>query len=101
MARRNNRIAIGAGPGWTDVFRANDAGGTDGAGARELLLSCAADSANPIEYRVEAPADPANEQARLAPGEVARITGHNQFVRRVAMRGVGGAATGGVEETRF
>lgn len=101
MARRDNRIAIPAGPAWTAVFRSADAGGADGPGARELLLTCAADSAFPIEYRLEAPGDPANEQARLAPGEAARITGHNQFIRHVAMRGVGGAATGGVEEARF
>lgn len=101
MARRNNRIAIPIGPAWTDVFRSQDAGGTDGPGARQLLLTCAADSAFPLEYRVEAPQDPANQQARLEPGEAARITGHNQFIRHVVMRGVGGAATGGVEETTF
>ena len=101
MARRNNRQAIAAGPAWTDVFRSADAGGTDGYGARELLLTCAADSANPIEYRVESPGDPANEQAQLFPGDAARIAGHNQLLHHVVMRGVGGAATGGVEETRF
>ncbi|MEQ9616659.1 MAG: hypothetical protein RLN60_01350 [Phycisphaerales bacterium] len=101
MARRNNRLAISIGPAWTDVFRSIDAGGTDGPGARELLLTCAADSAFPIEYRVEAPEDPANELARLEPGEAARITGHNQRIRHVVMRGVGGAATGGAEETTF
>jgi hypothetical protein len=101
MARRNNGIAIPAGPAWTDVFRADDAGGTDGSGARELLLTCAAGSAVPLEYRLEAPADPAGQQARLEPGEAARISGVNQFIRHVVMRGVGGAATGGVEETRF
>ena len=101
MARRNNRLSIPAGPGWTDVFRAADAGGADGPGARELLLTCAADSANPLEYRVEAPADPPSESARLEPGEAARLAGVNQFIRHVVMRGVGGAATGGVEETRF
>jgi len=101
VARRNNRLAIAAGPGWTAVFRAADAGGTDGPGARELLLTCAPDSANPIEYRVEAPADPAGQQAHLKVGEAARITGVNQHIRHVVMRGVGGAATGGVEETSF
>jgi len=101
VARRNNRLAIAAGPGWTAVFRAADAGGTDGPGARELLLTCAPDSANPIEYRVEAPADPAGQQAHLKAGEAARITGVNQHIRHVVMRGVGGAATGGVEETSF
>ena len=101
MARRNNRQAIGIGPAWTDVFRSDDAGGADGPGARELLLTCTADSAFPIEYRVEAPQDPANEQAQLDPGEAARITGHNQLIRHVVMRGVGGAATGGAEETTF
>ncbi|TVQ64478.1 MAG: hypothetical protein EA379_01285 [Phycisphaerales bacterium] len=102
MARRNNRLSVGAGPTWTDVFRSADAGGADGrSGARELLLSCAADSDNPIEYRVEAPADPADQQARLNPGEAARIRGANQFIRHVVMRGVGGAATGGVEEISF
>ncbi|TVQ33886.1 MAG: hypothetical protein EA376_01240 [Phycisphaeraceae bacterium] len=101
MARRSNRISIAAGPSWTDVFRSQDAGGADGAGARELLLTCAADSANALEYRLEAPADPEDEQAELKPGEAARITGSNQFIRHVVMRGVGGAATGGVEEIRF
>jgi len=101
MARRSNRIAISAGPAWTDVFRTEDEGGGDGPGARELLLTCAQDSAAALEYRVEAPADPADQQARLEPGEAARITGNNQFIRHVVMRGVGGAATGGVEETRF
>jgi len=101
MARRNNRQAIGIGPAWTDVFRSDGAGGNDGAGARDLLLTCAADSAFPLEYRVEAPQDPANEQAQLDPGEAARITGTNQVIRHVQMRGVGGAATGGVEETTF
>lgn len=101
MARRNNRIAIPVGPTWTDVFRSQDAGGSDGPGARELLLSCSPDSAGALEYRIEAPADPANQQARLEPGEAARITGHNQFIRHVVMRGANGAAIGGVEETRF
>lgn len=104
MARRNNRLSIPAGPGWTDVFRAADAAGADGPGARELLLTCAADSANPLEYRVEAPADPPGppeQSARLEPGEAVRLVGVNQFIRHVVMRGVGGAATGGVEETRF
>jgi len=98
MARRDNRIGIGAGPSWTDVFRSQDAGGSDGPGARELLLSCSAESDAPIEYRLEAPADPPNQRARLEPGEAARITGRNQFIRRVVMRGVGGTAIGGVEE---
>lgn len=101
MARRNNRLAIPNGPGWTDVFRSEADGGADGAGARELLLTCAPDSAAPLEYRIEAPQDPAGEQAQLATGEAARITGTNQLIRRVQMRGVGGAATGGVEETTF
>ncbi len=101
MARRNNRIAVPVGPAWTDVFRSGDAGGADGPGARELLLTCAADSAFSLEYRLEAPADPAGELARLAPGEAARIGGANQLIRHVVMRGVGGGATGGVEETRF
>jgi len=101
MARRNNRIAIPAGPSWMDVFRSEDAGGPDGPGARELLLSCSPDSAGALEYRIEAPADPSGQQARLEPGEAARLTGHNQFIRHVVMRGVGGTATGGVEETRF
>ena len=101
MARRNNRLAIPNGPAWTDVFRSIDAGGTDGAGARELLLTCALDSANPIEYRVELPADPANEQAQLFAGDAARVEGHNQLLHHVVMRGVGGAATGGIEEIRF
>lgn len=101
MARRDNRLVIPGGPAWTDVFRSAEAGGADGPGARELLLSCAADSVAPIEYRVEAPKDPDSQQARLDPGEAARIVGVDQFIRHVVMRGVGGTATGGVEETRF
>lgn len=101
MARRNNRIAIPQGPSWADVFRSDEAGGSDGPGARELLVTCAPDSAHAVEYRVEAPADPEGEHARLEPGEAARLTGHNQFIRHVAMRGVDGAAVGGVEETRL
>lgn len=101
MARRDNRLTIPQGPSWTDVFRSQDAGGPDGPGARGLLLTCAADSAAALEYRVEAPADPAGQQARLEPGEAAQIAGVNQFIRHIQMRGVGGAATGGVEETRF
>jgi len=101
MARRNNRIAIADGPGWTAVFRSNLAGGSDGYGARELLLTCAADSAVPLEYRLESPADPAGQSAQLAPGEAARIRGESQQIQHVSMRGVGGEATGGVEETQF
>ena len=101
MARRNNRLAIPDGPGWTDVFRAEGAGGADGFGARELLLTCAADSAVPLEYRVEAPKDPPGEQAELKLGEAVRLVGDSQHIRHVQMRGVGGAATGGVEEIRF
>jgi len=101
MARRNNRLAIAEGPGWTDVFRAEGAGGSDGFGARELLLTCAADSTVPLEYRVEAPQDPPGEQAELKPGEAVRLIGDSQHIRHVQMRGVGGAATGGVEEIRF
>ena len=101
MARRNNRISIPIGPSWTDVFRSKEDGGLDGPGARQLLLVCAPDSAFPIEYRIEAPADPTGEQAQVAPGEAARITGHNQFIRHVVMRGVGGAAIGGIEEIQF
>ena len=83
------------------MFRSINAGGADGFGARELLLTCAADSAFPIEYRVDAPADPAGEQAELKPGEAARIKGANQRILHVVMRGVGGGATGGVEEITF
>ncbi|MCB9838208.1 MAG: hypothetical protein H6813_02620 [Phycisphaeraceae bacterium] len=101
MARRDNRQAIPIGPAWADVFRSLDAGGTDGPGARELLLTCAADSAVPLEYRVEAPKDPSDEQAELKPGEAVRLVGDSQHIRHVQMRGVGGAATGGVEEIRF
>jgi|GEM_PF-1732032 len=104
MARRNNRLAIAAGPAWTDVFRAQGAGGSDGFGARELLLTCAADSTVALEYRVEAPKDPPGEQAELKPGEAVRLIGDSQHIRHVQMRGVvggGGAATGGVEEIRF
>lgn len=98
MAKRNNTIAIPAGPAWTDVFRTNGAGGSDGhVGSRELLLSCAASSANAIQYRVERPADPAGEQATLQPGESVRLTGDRSLIEHVVMRGVGGAATGGVE----
>ena len=104
MARRNNRLTIATGPSWTDVFRADGAGGSDGFGARELLLTCAADSPVPLEYRVEAPRDPLSEQAELKPGEAVRLVGDSQHIRHVQMRGAvggGGAATGGVEEIRF
>lgn len=103
MARRNNRQNIPQGPAWTDVFKSNAIpGGTDGLGPREILLSCAADSANPLEYLVEAPADPAGEQGYLAPGEVVplRADGPN-VINHIVMRGVNGAATGGVEVTRY
>ena len=101
MARRNNRIAIGAGPAWTNVFQADAAGGPDGAVAREVMISCSPGSANPVEYRVEDPADPSGEQATLEPGEVAWIkfspSATSARVRHVVMRGAGGDATGGVE----
>ena len=101
MARRDNRQAIPIGPAWTDVFRSNDAGGSDGPGARELLLSCAPDSLNAIDYRIEVPADPVGEKARLEKGEVFRLVGRNQLIHHVQMQGVGSGATGGVEEIRF
>ncbi len=101
MARRDNRQVIGIGPAWTDVFRAVNAGGSDGPGSRELLLSCAADSAVPLEYRLEAPQDPPGQQAQLKAGEAIRLVGDSQRIGHVQMRGVGGAATGGVEEIRF
>jgi hypothetical protein len=98
MARRNNRIAIPAGPTWTDAYKTSQAGGSDGAvGAAEILISCAADSENAIQYRLEIPADPAGESATLFPGESVRLTGHTQPIRHVVMRGVGGSAVGGVE----
>jgi len=101
MARRDNRQVIAIGPAWIDVFRSNDSGGSDGPGAREFLLTCAGDSAFPLEYRFDSPADPTNQQAQLAPGEAFRIEGANQLIHHVVMRGVGGAAIGGVEETTF
>jgi len=101
MARRDNRLTIPAGPDWTDAFRSEEAGGSDGPGARTLLLSCAADSPVPLEYRLDAPADPNGEQAQLEPGEAARIGGVNQLIRHVVMRGVDGGAVGGVEELNF
>lgn len=100
MARRNNRIAISAGPGWTNVFQTTRAAspGTDGVvGASDVLLSCASDSSNPLEYRVEDPADPAGEVARLAPGDAVRLHGSKSLIQHIVMRGVGGAAVGGVE----
>ena len=103
MARRNNRQNILQGPGFTDVFKSKSVdNGPDGQGAREFLLSCAADSPVPLEYRVEVPGDPAGEVARLAPGETAplRSDGPN-VINHIVMRGVGGAAIGGVEVTKF
>lgn len=102
MARRNNRLSIPAGPDWTDAFRSEHAGGADGAGGRDILLTCAADSAVPLEYRVENPADPDGEAARLAAGEAARLDAREAFlIHHVVMRGVGGVATGGVEVLGF
>ena len=100
MARRNNRQTIAVSPTETDVFRTNDAGGTDGFGSREMLLSCASDSANALEYRVAKPAETAGEWAMLKPGESIRLIGHNVMLERITCRGVSGAATGGVEEMR-
>lgn len=98
MPTRDNRLAIPAGPGWTSVYRTQDQGGADGViGAREMLVSCAAESANPAEYRLESPEDPPGQQATLLPGESVRLTGARSLIRHVVMRGVGGAATGGVE----
>lgn len=98
MARRNNRINIPAGPAFTSVYRTSREGGSDGAvGALELLVSCAADSANPVEYRLEDPADPAGETATLFPGESVRLIGATGPINHIVMRGVGGAAIGGVE----
>ncbi len=98
MARRNNRLAISLGPAWTDVFQSADAGGADGAGMREVLLSCAADSDNALEYRFLAPADPGSDVGTLAPGEVFRAVGLRQQINHIQMRGLIGAATGGIEE---
>lgn len=98
MARRDNRIAIDEGPDFTDLFRSTDAGGTDGIGLRSVLISCAADSANPIEYRIESPADPEDEVGYLAPGEVVRLSPPGAPIQHITARGVGGAATGGVED---
>lgn len=103
MARRNNAQTIAQGAGWTDVFQADDAGGSDGSGMRDVLISVAASSANPAEYRIEG-IDPTGEQGTLAAGESVRIAtsrGKAGQILRIQMRGVGGPATGGVEELTF
>jgi hypothetical protein len=101
MARRDNRQTIAASPTETSVFQSDDAGGTDGFGVRELLISCASDSANDLQYRCEKPADPTGEWATLKPGECFRLIGHNRLIEHVVCRGVSGAATGGVEVMRL
>lgn len=92
MAMRNNRMSVPAGPAFTDLFSAASAG----ARVRALVVSCASDSAVAMEYRVDEPADPAGEAARLEPGEAVSLE-YPSGVGRVSARGVAGVATGGVE----
>lgn len=94
---RNNRQEIDEGPDWTSVYRSRRAGG-DGIGLRSCLLSCAPDSESPVEYRIENPADPEGQAATLMPGEIMVIKGTAQMIHHIVMRGVGGAAIGGVEQ---
>lgn len=97
MARRSTTIPVPQGPEWTDVFKATALGGTEGYPLRDVLLSCHADSASALEYRLESPADPVGESAELQPGEAVRITSNTGGVGHIAMRGVDAAAIGGVE----
>ncbi|MBL0920921.1 MAG: hypothetical protein IBJ10_02200 [Phycisphaerales bacterium] len=98
MALRNNRMNIPEGPDWTDLMKSADLGGTDGLiGMSEALLSCAADSASAMEYRVEKPADPAGQFGTLQPGEAVKLRGSRSLIHHIVGRGVDGDATGGVE----
>jgi len=89
MARRSSGIAVAAGPVWTNLFLADEAGGADGPAFASALVGCAAGSAVPIEYRRAG--DPAGQSAELAPGDLAPVAGANPRITRVEARGVGGA----------
>jgi len=96
MARRSSSIAVASGPGFTDLFRADDVGGTDGGAIRIGFVSVPATAAAPVEYRVDDPADPAGEVFALQPGDGALVRAR-LGVKHVSARGVGGASTAGFE----
>ena len=107
MARRNNRQSIAASPSTTEIFQSATAeagDGGDGAACDGIIVSCAPDSSNPMEYRLEGPGgDPSGEWARLEAGESVTLYGRRNVagaeskIHHVSARGAGGTATGGVE----
>lgn len=90
---RDNQQAISAGPTTTTIFSAAAAGRR----ARTVLVTCAHDSTNPIEYRIDDPEDTPGEWALLQPGDAVRLGPFAQDIGTITARGVGGAGSGGVE----
>lgn len=104
---RQGRMTVPEGPGWTDVFVADDvAGGGDGDGkpARGMLLSVPLGEVGEVEYRWAEPGaafdDPApNDHARLGPGEAAPLIAAASSVGHIQCRGVDSDVIVQIEET--
>ncbi len=94
----DNRQTIAEGPDFVTIFDHTDAG--LGAKVMRLLVTCAADSVNPIEYRLadaSGIAAATGKVARLQPGEAIALGPFPTGIGQVDARGVGGAGTGGYE----
>jgi len=90
VARRSSSIAVADNPAVTDLFRASDVGGSDGAAASSIVVTCAAASLFPIAFRVEDPADPIGESFTLAPGASMPLA-DRLGIKWITASGVGGA----------
>jgi len=89
----DNQQVIPVGPSFATIFDYVDAG--LGVPARRVLVSCAADSANPLDYRLANA--PEETYARLQPGEAFALGPYQFPITQIEARGVGGSATGGYE----
>lgn len=97
MPRQSAGVVLATHPTFTDLFKATDVGGTDGAGCQALLLTNR--GSNNVRIRCEDPADPAGEYAEIQPTETKRYEGRGDGapIKHVKGAGVGAAGLCAVE----